>query len=354
MVSSVKLVSVIIPCCNAERMLRAALLSIVEQTYPEIEIIFVDNNSSDRSGAIVEEIAASSGRSIQIIQCSDQGVNYARNCGYSLAKGDFIQWMDADDAIDPDKIARQVAALEENSSYDIAYGDWTAHRVRPNKPNSIERHSLSQIDDQLHRALSGIWYPNHLYLLRRSAAERLQDVRAWCPGRACGTDVEYSGFAALLGLRFLHVPGAHVTYNIWSAKQISNTSYRDRVAALEAIYLRLRQYAADQANITLTERHKTLLDQNWKIWRMPPRSAVLVKAGLQSYKLRHTAGGHEIDLELHEAALAKTFIALPVELASAHYALLLTMKNAAELGDDPVAAIEFLQRLQREGFLEAV
>jgi glycosyltransferase involved in cell wall biosynthesis len=354
MLSGTKLVSVIIPCCNAEPMLRAALLSIVEQTYSKIEIIFVDNNSSDRSVAIAEEIAASNTRSIQITRCCHQGVNHARNWGYTFAKGDFIQWMDADDVIDRDKIARQVVALEDNSDYDLAYGDWTADRVSPDNRHIIKRHNLSQIDDQLHRVLAGVWYPNHLYLLRRPAAERLQDVLAWWPGRPCGTDIEYSGFAALLGLKFLYVQGAHVTYSIWSSKQISNTSYRDRLGALEAIYLRLRQFATGQANLKLTERHKTLLNQNWKIWRMPPKSAVLIKLGPQAYKLRHRITGSEIGLQPHEPAILRAIVAQPVELASAHYALLLTMQNAGELGDDPVPVVELLLRLQKEGFLELV
>src|SRR5665213_234103 len=355
MQSSAKLVSVIMPCCNAGGMLQAALLSIVKQTYPDIEIIFVDNNSTDRSVEIAEEIAKSSNRFVRITRCPTQGATHARNWGYRFAKGEFIQWMDADDTIDPDKIARQVAALEQDPTNDIAYGNWTAQRIGSDNLRSVKRYELCQIDDQVHRTLAGIWYPHHLYLLRRSAAQQLQELRAWCPGRQCGTDVEYSAFAALLGLKFLYVPGAHVTYNMWSSAQISeSTSYRERVATLEAIYLRLRQFAIDQTNTKLTERHKILLDQNWKIWRMPPRSAVLIQFGPQDYKLRHEVAGTEIGLKLREAAIVKALIARSLELASAHCALLLTMQNVAEFGNDPVSVIEFLQRLQTEGFLISI
>jgi hypothetical protein len=204
----------------------------------------------------------------------------------------------------------------------------------------------------VHRALAGIWYPHHLYLIRRPAAGELQRQAAWYPGRSCGTDVEYSAFAAVLGLKFLYVTGAHVTYNIWSARQISeSTSYRERVEALEAIYLRLRQFAANQTNLQLTERHKILLNQDWRIWRLPPGSAVLIKIDQHSYKLRHKVAGTDIELQPREASIANALIARPVALTSAHWALLLTMQNVAELGDDPVPVIEFLQRLQTEGFL---
>jgi glycosyltransferase involved in cell wall biosynthesis len=351
MASSAKLVTVIVPCRNAEGMLRAALLSIVKQTHPGIEVIFVDNNSSDQSLKIAEDIAASSDRPIHITHCAEKGQNHARIWGYQFARGDFIQWMDADDLIDADKIARQVAALEQNSNYEIAYGDWTAHRMGPDNRPSIRRNNLSQVDDQVHRALAGIWYPNHLYLIRRSAADRLQELGAWFPERQCATDIEYSAFAALLGLRFLYVAGAHATYNIWSATQMSNTSYRERVAVLEAIYLRLRQFAAGQTNVKLTERHQILLNQNWAVWRMPASSVVLIKLGQQDYKLRHRISGAEIQLQAHEATIIKGLTARPAALTFAHWAVLLTMQHTAELGDDPVTVIDCLQRLQAEGFL---
>src|SRR5437763_7117174 len=121
------LVSVIMPCFNAGRMLRPALASVFGQSYANLELIFVDNNSSDESLATAREMAASAGRPVTITACAEQGVNHARNHGYALARGDYIQWMDADDAMAPDKIAMQVAALEAAGG-DIAYGDWTSMR----------------------------------------------------------------------------------------------------------------------------------------------------------------------------------------------------------------------------------
>jgi glycosyltransferase involved in cell wall biosynthesis len=216
------LVSVIMPCFNAGPMLRAALRSVVEQSYPAIEIVFVDNNSTDGSAALAREIAAGAPhRSWRFAECSEQGVNRARNLWFSLASGAYIQWMDADDSLDKDKIALQVAALEAAPETDIAYGDWTICHIETARPNLERRHNLSQDDDQVLRALAGVWYPPHLYLLRRSAAQQLQDAQAWWPARTVATDVEYTALAALLGLRFRHVAGAHVSYNIWSRGQTS-------------------------------------------------------------------------------------------------------------------------------------
>jgi CDP-glycerol glycerophosphotransferase len=103
-------------------MLRPALLSVIEQSYAHIEIIFVDNGSTDGSRATAEEIAKTPTRPLKVTICSEPSANNARNFGYRFARGDFVQWMDADDALDRNKIALQVAALEHDPSADIAYG----------------------------------------------------------------------------------------------------------------------------------------------------------------------------------------------------------------------------------------
>ena len=138
------LVSVIIPCFNARPMLRSAVWSVIDQSYSNIEIIFVDNNSTDRSVDVASQIARACARSMRITKCAAQGANNARNWGHGFARGEFIQWMDADDRLDRDKIALQVAALERIPDDDIAYGDWTARHIEAGKPRSERRKSFSK------------------------------------------------------------------------------------------------------------------------------------------------------------------------------------------------------------------
>jgi hypothetical protein len=328
------------------------MLSVIEQIYPNIEIIVVDNNSTDGSLEIAERIAKTDRRRpIQVTKCAVQGANSARNWGYRFAHGEFIQWMDADDSLDPEKIALQVKALQQNSGDDIAYGDWTARWIKPAKPRAEQPRKLQQVDDQLLRTLAGIWYPPHLYLLRRSAAQQLQKVQGWWPARKVATDIEYSAIAALLGLRFRHVAGAHVYYNIWSTTQISGgTPYAERVAALAAIFLRLQQFAAsDQTKAALTSRHRILLNQNWQVWSLPRNTAFLTELPDRRFRLRDAQTGNEVELQPWEAAIAMALMAAPRPLTSFHYALLLT--EAAKTTNDPVLIVQTIERLQREGFL---
>jgi glycosyltransferase involved in cell wall biosynthesis len=353
--ASVELVSVIIPCRNAGPMLRPALLSVLEQSYPHIEIIFVDNGSTDASLDVARQVAQTTARPFRITTCSTLGVNNARNFGYRLARGGYIQWMDADDALDVDKIALQVAAFECNPSADIAYGDWTLRESQPGRPGLIKRNTLLQEDDQLYRTLCGIWYPPHSYLLRRAAAEQLDQVQAWWPSRTVCDDIEYSAIAALLGFRFLYVAGVNITYNVWSENQTSaKTSYPDRVVALEAAFRRLRDFAAsDRTKIALLPRHKKLLDQSWDICRLPKNALSFTRLPDGRERLRDARSGKEILLRPREAAIARALMKVSRPMAAGHYALVLT-QTFPQITTDPAVVIEAIELFCRQGFIERV
>lgn len=118
-------VSIIIPCRNASSSLLDCLKSCFQQTYKNLEIILIDNGSTDNSVAIAQNLAIQSPCPLKILHCPQLGGNNARNLGFTHAQGEFIQWLDADDTLASDEIACQVAALEANPTYDITYSDRT-------------------------------------------------------------------------------------------------------------------------------------------------------------------------------------------------------------------------------------
>jgi Glycosyl transferase family 2 len=348
------LVSVVMPCRNAGRMLRPALQSVIDQTHPALHIVFVDNASTDGSAAVAREVLAAGNRPFELTECATPGANRARNHGYQFVRGDYVQWMDADDGMDRDKIALQVAALDTNPRDDIAYGDWSAHRITPGAPDRIERFALRQQDDQALRTLGGVWYPPHLYLLRRAAADLLQAEQAWWPTRTVATDVEYSVIAALLGFRFRHVAGAHVRYNVWSDGQISKaTEQTTRNANLASIYARLQMLVAQgRARVPLNAKHLLLLNQPWDVVFIPKGSAHLIPQSGRRVVLRRR-DGREIVLRPREAEITRHMLAAVRPGTMFHYALILG-RVMPELAEDQVTIIETLERLKREGFLETV
>ena len=105
-----ELVSIIIPAYNAERFIAETLASARTQTHGNLEIIVVDDGSTDGTASIVEEIA-SVDRRVQLLRQPNGGVAAARNLGIERARGEFIAPLDADDIWHPQKIARQIAAM---------------------------------------------------------------------------------------------------------------------------------------------------------------------------------------------------------------------------------------------------
>ncbi len=98
------LVSIIIPCYNTERYVGEAITSALEQTYRPIEVIVVDDGSTDKSMDVIRSF----GDSVRIVEGAHQGAAAARNKGVAASHGQLIQFLDADDLLYPSKLERQV------------------------------------------------------------------------------------------------------------------------------------------------------------------------------------------------------------------------------------------------------
>ncbi len=94
-----KKVSVIIPVYNVEEFLRECLDSVINQTYKNLEIILIDDGSTDGSGVICDEYEKKDKR-IKVAHQENKGVSKARNAGYRLAGGDYVIFLDSDDIFD--------------------------------------------------------------------------------------------------------------------------------------------------------------------------------------------------------------------------------------------------------------
>ena len=114
-------VSIIIPCHNAAPWLAQTLESALAQTWPEKEIFLVDDGSTDRSLEIARSFEA---RGVRILRQSNRGAAAARNAGMAVARGDFLQFLDADDLLTADKIEAQVRLLEIRTPGHIASCRW--------------------------------------------------------------------------------------------------------------------------------------------------------------------------------------------------------------------------------------
>src|SRR5439155_4413373 len=109
------LVTVVIAAFNAMAHIEETCLSALRQTYRSLEVIVVDDGSTDETSRIVQRLAASDSR-VRLIRQQNRGVAAARNAGIAAASGEFIAPLDADDLWDSTKIERQVRRLQDCTS----------------------------------------------------------------------------------------------------------------------------------------------------------------------------------------------------------------------------------------------
>lgn len=115
-------VSVIMPAFNAERYLSTAVDSVLRQTFSDLELLIVDDGSSDRTIDVARAHAARDAR-IRIVQQANAGPGPARNTGFRFAQGRFFAFLDSDDEWDATFLAEQVAILQSRPDVDVVIGN---------------------------------------------------------------------------------------------------------------------------------------------------------------------------------------------------------------------------------------
>lgn len=232
-------VSVIIPCYNCEKWIAATLRSCLDQQPYLKEVIVVDDLSTDNSWNIISEFQANHPGLIKGYKNIAKGGNHARNYGFSLSTGAYIQWLDADDAIAKDKFRLQLEAFEKDAQTDIVYSGWRLLTFEGEKIVREEDFDAHQTDDYLYELLVNNWAAAHCYLLKRSIAEKVHALDGWNPATAVMQDREYFTLAAVTGARFTCVPGIFAIYNRWSRNTVSAARTAVRYATLEKILSRI-------------------------------------------------------------------------------------------------------------------
>jgi glycosyltransferase involved in cell wall biosynthesis len=123
-----QLVSIIIPCFNAERWVAETIDSCLAQTWGNREVIAVNDGSSDGSLAVLQRFES---RGFVVLDQPNRGASAARNAGFRASRGGFIQFLDADDVLAPDKIERQMALFQARPEAQLVSGEWARFTSLP-------------------------------------------------------------------------------------------------------------------------------------------------------------------------------------------------------------------------------
>ena len=160
------LVSVIIPVYNGETFLQECLESVLNQSHNNLEVIVIDDGSKDNTATIIKKVQVSEPRVRYIFQ-KNQGVSTARNHGLSLASGQYVSFVDADDKLHPDMYKTLIQALKNDDSLIVALSENAIYKNKKlmNKRNVPAKSALYYLC-QLHFP-TAVWS----YLFRKEALE---------------------------------------------------------------------------------------------------------------------------------------------------------------------------------------
>jgi len=268
------LITIAIPCFNNARWLRAALESALAQTWPATEVIVVDDGSTDDS----VEVARGFGGPVRVLVNAHRGGNHARNCALQAARGEWVQFLDADDYLEPEKLAQQLAETDGGANADIIYSPTWMEVTR------TERREPSEIDPrldifaqwlawQLPQTGGGLW---------RKAA--LNALGGWKEDQPCCQEHELYLRALQAGLRFVFAPTPHAVYRLWSEQTVCRRDPR--------LVIRVKTALIDALQTWLQERGR---------WQ-PEHAAIAGRACFEMARSLAKANASEAAAYHHERA----------------------------------------------------
>lgn len=284
------LVSIIIPSYNSASSIRKTLESVCRQTWKNIEVIIVDDGSSDHTADVAE---AYQDDRLKVIRSEHVGACRARNIGINESAGDYLQFLDADDTFEGNKIELQLNALSSRrSDHAVAYGPWweiQGESFSDSVGFSQGRDFTDSMDWLFASMLEGFYLPPHCWLVPRSVVDAAGE---WDERLLQNQDGEFFSRILESASEVIWVPGAVSYYrreNVSSVSQVKGRLYSESLL-LAANLIRDRMLKHAQGDVSLRRivsalylrilyrmdlSDQEMVDQVWSEIRklgLPPRS----------------------------------------------------------------------------------
>ncbi|MCE7054130.1 glycosyltransferase family 2 protein [Algoriphagus sp. AGSA1] len=246
------LVSIIIPVYNKASFIKETLESALGQTYPNTEIILVDDGSTDGSFDILKDYYKNYPDKIILIDQESQGVSVATNKGIQAAKGEYIQFLDADDLLSSNKIVNQLALLEGQSESVIATCEWRMFQDDSNQFYSIPYDVFQGFESGMDLLLR-FWNHQEMmaissYLTHRSLIEK---AGPWNEFLTINQDGEFFARVLMHAGQVLYEPKGKVFYRTPGE---SNVSQQKSEKAMYSLLHSYRCYEREVLKVEDSER----------------------------------------------------------------------------------------------------
>jgi glycosyltransferase involved in cell wall biosynthesis len=264
------LVSILIPAHNAEAWIADTIESAIGQTWPRKEIIIVDDGSTDQTLAVARRFAS---KDVAVVRQENQGAAAARNHAFSLSQGDYVQWLDADDLLSPDKVEKQVELAKELENPRILLSSgWGFFAYRPDRADFSPTPlwcDLSPVDWMLRKMGQNLHMQTATWLTSR---ELTQAAGAWDTRLLSDDDGEFFCRVILACEAIRFVQGAGVYYRVTPSARLSYIGQSDRKK--DALLLSMQLHVKYIRSLEDSERvHAACLTylQNWLLNFYPER-----------------------------------------------------------------------------------
>ena len=272
------MVSVIVTCYNQARCITNTLESIVAQTYTNWECIIVDDGSEDDSAAVINDFIKDNTRFTYLFQ-DNQGVSVARNTGFKLASGNFVNFLDGDDTFLPNKLKEQVQVFEDNPEIAVCICDHQFYLEKKEvyKYYEFEKLTTKPLEQILFKWHNGVAFPPHAALYKRSLWE---DQEAPFPedyNYRC-EDWVFNVLVALKDENYYMLDKVLCNYHMGNSNFTNGTKILATAAIKAALYLKPKlpkQYQENFIDTTINnsldmylDRQKVKILQESKNWRI--------------------------------------------------------------------------------------
>lgn len=256
------LVSILMPAYNAEAFIGQAIQSVLAQSYPNWELLVVDDGSTDGTASVLDEF---SDPRIRRFRQPNGGIGSARNLGLSQVRGDFLAFLDSDDVLPSESIASRLRVLLEDQDVDIA--DGSVHVMDRSLKTTLRTHQPTFKGEPLHDLVTmrGRTFFGPSWMLRWSRNTTLRFVEKVSHAEDLCFFIHYSR-----GRQYRTTNDKVLLYRVTGSSSMSDVAGLDRTyQQLAAWLLRDRQYATfGEALLFLWRSRKAVIGTYWKDRRL--------------------------------------------------------------------------------------